>query len=66
MNDEKKIQALTEQMDLIRIAIEAAYETSDKQTTRVDYLYAELAQHCLLYTSGTFHHIVLPVTLSAA
>ena len=45
MNDEKKIQALTEQMDLIRIAIEAAYETSDKQTTRVDYLYAELAQH---------------------
>ena len=45
MNDEKKIQALTEQMDLIRMAIEAAYETSDKQTTRVDYLYAELAQH---------------------
>lgn len=45
MNDEKRIQALTEQMDLIRIAIEAAYETSDKQTTRVDCLYAELAQH---------------------
>ncbi len=45
MIDEKKIQELSEQMDLIRRAIEAAYEASDKQTARVDYLYAELAQH---------------------